>query len=110
MPQAVFIHDGCCLDYTPPVDLPTGEVIVQGELVGVTKQPIKANQLGALATDGVFDFAKNTGVAFTAGAFVYWDDVANVAVASAGGGAKLLGKAVRAALATDTTVRVRLLQ
>jgi CHAT domain-containing protein len=58
MAQAVFIHEGCSIDYTPAADVAAGDVVVQGDLVGVTKQPIPANQLGALVVEGVFDFAK----------------------------------------------------
>jgi len=39
-----------------------GEVVVQGDLVSVAKQPIVASRFGALAVQGVFDFAKATGV------------------------------------------------
>jgi predicted RecA/RadA family phage recombinase len=61
MTQAVFVHDGCSIDYTPAADVAAGDVVVQGNLVGVARQPIKANQPGALAVEGVFDFAKATG-------------------------------------------------
>jgi len=37
-----------------------GDVVVQGDLVGVVKRPIAANELGAVEVAGVFDFAKNT--------------------------------------------------
>lgn len=108
MVQAVFVHEGCSIDYTPAADVAAGDVIVQGDLVGVAKQPIKANQLGSLAISGVFDFAKATG-AISVGALVYWDDTANVATTVATGN-KLVGKAVRAAASADTTVRVKLSQ
>jgi predicted RecA/RadA family phage recombinase len=99
MAQAVFVHEGCSIDYTPGAD------------VGVAKQPIKANQLGALAVEGVFDFAKATGVgtALAAGTTAYWDDAANVATATAAGN-KQIGKVVKAAADGDATVRVRMNQ
>jgi predicted RecA/RadA family phage recombinase len=109
MPQAAYVQDGCVIDYTPTADLAAGEVVVQGDLVGVSKQEIKANKLGSLAVDGVFDFTKLTTVAFTLGTTLYWDDAANVATATSAGN-KLLGKVVRAAATTDPTVRVRLFQ
>jgi len=113
MAQATFRHDGTSIDYMPAADVAAGDVVVQGELVGVAKLDIKANTLGALAVAGVFDFAKATGAgtAITAGANVYWDDTNNVATTSAGGGAnKLIGKCVKAAADADTTVRVRMSQ
>jgi predicted RecA/RadA family phage recombinase len=109
MPQATFVQEGCSIDYTPGADVAAGDVVVQGDLVGVTKVEIKSGKLGALAVDGVYDFAKNTGVAYTVGQLLYWDDTANVVTTTATGN-KLIGKVVRAAASADTTVRVRLSQ
>lgn len=111
--QAQFIQEGDAIDYTPGADVAAGVVVVLSDLVGVTKRDIKASKLGALAVTGVFDFAKTGGggVTFAIGDKVYWDDTNNVAVASDGGGAnKLIGKAVKAAVNADTTVRARLSQ
>lgn len=109
MPQAVFVHEGASIDYTPGADVAAGDVVVQGDLVGVAKLDIKAGRLGALAVEGVFDFAKATGVgtAIAVGALVYWNDAANQATTVAAGN-KQLGKSVRAAGDNDATVRVRL--
>ncbi len=111
MAQAVFVQEGCAVDYTPGADVAVGEVVVQGDLVGVAKQAIAANQLGALVVEGVFDFAKATGggSGIAAGTTVYWDDTNNVATATASGN-KLIGKVILAAADADETVRVRLMQ
>jgi predicted RecA/RadA family phage recombinase len=109
MAEAVFVQEGDSVDYTPTADTPAGQVIVQGDLVGVAKLDIKANRLGAICVTGVYDFAKLTSVAFTVGTSLYWDDAANVATTTATGN-KLLGKVVRAAATTDPTVRLRLFQ
>jgi predicted RecA/RadA family phage recombinase len=109
MAQATFVQDGATIDYTPGADVAAGDVVVQGDLVGVAKLDIKANKLGALAVVGVFDFAKAGGVAYTVGTLLYWDDAANT-VTTTSAGNKLLGKCVRAAASADTTVRVRLSQ
>jgi predicted RecA/RadA family phage recombinase len=108
MAQAVFVHEGCSIDYTPAANVAAGEVVVQGDLVGVAKQPILANQIGALAVEGVFDFAKATG-ALAVGVIVYWDDTNDVATTTASGN-KQIGKVVRAAASGDATVRVKLNQ
>jgi len=108
-----FVQDGASIDYTPTADVAAGAVVVQGELVGVTKRVIEANRLGALAVAGVFDFPKATGTGsgITAGANVYWDVADQVAKTNAETGAnKLIGKTVRAAADADATVRVRLSQ
>jgi predicted RecA/RadA family phage recombinase len=111
MAEAVFIQDGLSIDHTPGSAVASGQVVVQGELVGVAKRPIAANEPGSLALVGVFDFAKEAGggVTFAVGALAYWDAVNKLAVTDGGGGAyKLLGKVVKAAADGDALVRVRL--
>jgi len=109
MPQATFIQEGHYIDHTPVSALASGDVVVQGDLVGVTVRPLAAGEVGSIAVDGVFDFTKNTGVAFTVGSILYWDDTNNV-VTTTSAGNKSIGKVVRAAASADTTVRMRLSQ
>lgn len=113
MATATFRHEGAAIDYTPGVAVAAGDVVVQGDLIGVANADIPANALGALAVEGVFDFPKATGVgtAITAGANVYWDVGDTEAKEDSETGAnKLLGKTVAAAGDNDTTVRVRVSQ
>ncbi|MGC9455751.1 MAG: DUF2190 family protein [Phycisphaerae bacterium] len=113
MPTASFVHNGSSIDYTPGSDVSAGDVVVQGDLVGITKTPIAANALGSLAVVGVFDLPKATGSgeAIAAGVKVYWDVADGVAKTDDESGAnKLLGKTVAAAGDDDETVRVRLSQ
>ena len=113
MATGQFIHDGKAIDYTPGSTVSAGDVVVQGDLVGVAKLDIAADALGALAVAGVFDFPKAAGggSAITAGAKVYWDVGDTEAKEDAEAGAnKYLGKVVTAAADADTTVRVRLEQ
>jgi predicted RecA/RadA family phage recombinase len=109
MPQATFIQEGHYIDHTPASALASGDVVVQGDLVGVTLRPLAAGETGALAVDGIFDFNKSTGVAFTVGTLLYWDDTNNV-VTTTSAGNKAIGKVVRAAALADTTVRIRVSQ
>jgi len=102
--MATFIQDGDAVDYSPGADVAAGEVVVQGDLVGVAKTPIASGTLGSLATRGVFDFAKAAGGAISAGAVLYWDSSNGVATTTASGN-KRIGKAVAAAAAADTAVR-----
>jgi len=102
--MATFIQDGDAVDYTPGADVAAGEVVVQGDLVGVAKTPIPAGTLGSLATRGVFDFPKAGGGAIAGGAVLYWDSSGGVATTTASGN-KRIGKAVAAAAAADTAVR-----
>jgi predicted RecA/RadA family phage recombinase len=113
---ARFIHDGKSIDYTPAsggADVSAGDVIVQGDLIGIANLDIVAGALGALAVTGVFDVPKTAGVgeAIAAGLKVYWDAADGVAKTDDESGAnKYLGKTVAAAGDDDTTVRVRLEQ
>jgi predicted RecA/RadA family phage recombinase len=109
MPQATFVQDGDSIDYTPGGALASGDVVVQGDLVGVTKRPLAAGELGSLSVGGLFDFAKNPGVSYSVGSILYWDDTNNVVTTTASGN-KQIGKVIRAAASADTTVRVRLSQ
>jgi predicted RecA/RadA family phage recombinase len=108
---AKFIQEGSAIDYTPGADTPAGTVVVQNDLVGVTRVDLKTNQLGALAVAGVFEFPKATGAgsAIGVGVLTYWDAVASNATKTATGN-KLIGKAVKATVDADTFVRVRLSQ
>ena len=108
-----FIQRGAAVDYIPGADVAAGDVVVQGELVGVAKLDIQTGKLGALAVTGLFDFPKATGAgtAIAAGTRVYWDEAEQVAKADSEAGAnKEIGKTVKAAADDDTLVRVRLTQ
>ena len=115
---AKFIQGDDTIDYTPSGDIAAGQVVVQSDLVGVAKTPIKANTLGSLAVEGVFDFPKATGggSGIAAGVKAYWKAADSTATASANDGANppvaypLIGKVVAAAADADATVRVRLFQ
>ena len=115
---ATYVQDDKVVDYTPTSAVAAGQVVVQGALVGVAKEPIPANTLGALAIRGVFDFPKAAGAGsgIAAGTQVYWDATDQVATASANNGATppvnypSLGKTVQACADADASVRVRLHQ
>jgi len=111
MAKATFVQDGGAVDYTPGSAVAAGDVVVQGELVGVARTPIAASALGSLAVAGVFDFTKATGggTAITAGANCYWD-ATNQRATTTSSGNKVIGKCVRAAADADATVRVRMSQ
>lgn len=108
-----FIHEGAAIDYTPGADTPAGSVVVQVDLVGITRVDLKAGQLGSLAATGVFDFPKagGAGSAIPVGTLTYWDAGNGVATKNAAAGAnKLIGKAVKTTVDADAIVRVRLQQ
>ena len=111
--QARFIQAGGSIDYTPVSAVIAGQVVVQGSMIGVTKVPIEAGALGALAVKGIFDVVKaNEQQAL--GAALYWDADGNPYGGTAGTGCAtttssgntFIGFAQALAGATDETVRV----
>ena len=113
MGTVTYRHAGALVDYTPGADVSAGDVVLQGDLIGVANLDIAANVLGSLAVQGVFDFPKATGgsTAIGVGVDVYWDVAEAVAKADDEAGAnKLIGKTVLAAGDNDATTRVRLRQ
>ncbi len=106
MTQASYVQPGESIDYVPSIFVAAGTVIVLGDLVGVAKRDIRANELGALALCGVFDVAK-ANETLTLGTTVYWDETHHQLTATAGSH-KRFGNVVRAAAEDDPTVRARL--
>ena len=106
MVQAQFIQHGDSVDYTPAADVAAGEVVVVGSLVGVAKRDIKANVMGAITVVGVFDIDKDSAEVIALGDSIYWDDT-NSRATTVTTDNTYMGKAVLAAGAGTTTVRVR---
>jgi len=111
MAVAVMYQEGASIDYTPSSAVSAGDVIVQEDLVGIAKEDIAADELGALAITGNYYVKKDETEAFAIGQLIYWDVVDdNVTDDSASGANKLFGKASAAADAADTHGYVLLLQ
>jgi predicted RecA/RadA family phage recombinase len=108
---AIFKQRGECVNYVPTTDTTAGDVVVQGDLVGIAKLDIKANTLGAIALTGVFAIPKATGSGeeIPAGTKLYWDAGNGVVTDDDASGAnKYLGKSILAAGDDESTVEVRL--
>lgn len=111
---AVFKQRGDTINHIPAADVAAGDIVVQGDLVGIAKLDIKANALGALALTGVFAIPKPIGVgtAIGVGTKLYWDGT-NATIDADDGGSPAtaypyLGKSIRSASDDDATVEVRL--
>lgn len=112
MAIAQFVQQGNSIDHTPGNAITAGDVVVQGDLIGIAQVDCVANQIGALAVTGVFDFPKATGggTAITVGTKLYWDEVDQQAKADDESGAnKYIGKSVAAANDDAAVVRVKLI-
>jgi predicted RecA/RadA family phage recombinase len=110
--EARYVQNGDSIDYVPDVDIAAGTIVVADALIGVTKLDIKADELGALATTGVFDVVKGDGVttAFDYGAAVYWNATTKRVSDAADDDFVLLGAAVTVggSAADNDIVRVRI--
>lgn len=107
--QATFVQQGDGVDFVAASDVNCGDVVVQGDLVGIATADVANGATGTITVEGVFDVAKNSAISISAGAKIYWDATNSQAVTTASGN-KLIGKAVEAAGAGATLVRVRLSQ
>lgn len=88
--QAQRIAEGGTIDHTPVTVILVGDVVVVGNnLIGIAERPIAANELGALATEGVFNFVKDTSDV-SEGDSLYWDANGNPVGGTAGSGAATL--------------------
>lgn len=103
---ATYVQKADAIDYTPVIDIGGGDVIVIGGYVGVTKRRIFAGELGALRVEGGFSVDKIDGEAISFMDKIYWDDTAKVATAVVK--PVVMGRCIRAALADDFKVRVKL--
>lgn len=106
--EATYKGPGDSINYTPAAAVAAGEVIVQGDLIGIAAEAIAASKLGSLKTRGHFEMAK-AAVDMLAGHDIYWDEDNNVVTTTAGGNL-YFGKTTAAAAAADATVAALLLQ
>lgn len=105
--KAEYYQLGETLNYTNPTDefVSAGTFIVFGSICGVAATDLAPEQLGTLATKGVWQMQKDA-AAITGGAKVYYDEENDVITATAGD--IFVGIAIADADAAETTVYVRL--
>ncbi len=107
--MARYNSDGNTVKYTPSSAVTAGDVVLQGDLIGIAANDIAANDTGALIVSGVVEFPKTGGggIVFTAGDLAYWDVSATSADTTDDSGTnKLIGKTIAAAADNDTIVYV----
>lgn len=113
---AKSVANGDVQDYTPGSAKTAGDMVVVGNRALPLYVNLAANELGALALEGIFDVPKETG-AIALGAEVYWqtdgtpvtgDASSGAATTGDGGGTAFVGYATVAAVSGDSYVRVRL--
>jgi predicted RecA/RadA family phage recombinase len=115
--KAIYKQKGDSINYIPAADVAAGDVVVLGDLVTIAKLDIKAGELGALATCGVFSVAKATGE-ISRGDKLFWDADGDPVGGEAGSGAittvaygnSYCGKALFDAATDEQSVTLRLEQ
>ena len=111
--QGTYIKEGREIEYTASADIDAGDVVVQGQLVGIAKANIDDGDTGAISVAGIFDVVQAAEI-ITAGSAVYWDangnPVGGVALSGAATATAsantFMGFAQAVTAATDSTVRV----
>lgn len=107
MPQATYIKSGDVQTHTAAAALSAGDVVQldASRRAGVAVTDVANGAEGEFYVRGVLDVTKKSGQAIADGAVVYWDDTNNQADIT---GDFAIGVAVKAAGASDATVRVDL--
>ncbi len=103
--KARYIQAGNVIDFVPAQDVNAGEVVRQGNIIGVTSLPTAAGTLGGLAVNGVFEVEKKPAAVFSVSDRVFWNFTSGQAETS---GDVVLGFAVKAASAGTAKVIVLL--
>lgn len=106
--NAKYWQKGETLDYTPEEAVANGAVVTLGTRIGIADSDIPANEQGQIHVVGVFELAKDTSVAITMGAAVYYS-ATNDNITTEASGNVPAGYAVAAAAQADTTALVKLL-
>ena len=98
-----YVQKGEAVDYRPAEAVTAGDVVIQGNLVGIARLDIAPGTLGALAVVGVFDAPKAFGES-AVGTPLYWD-AENKQATVTQSGKPYLGKSVAFADDNDEVVR-----
>jgi predicted RecA/RadA family phage recombinase len=106
---AKIVKPGISVSHKPGSDVDLGDIIIQGDLVGIAGGDVQAGSAGKLWLTGIFNIVKatGTGTSISAGTKIYWDATNKQASTTDSSGThKLLGKAIRDAGEGDRFVRV----
>jgi predicted RecA/RadA family phage recombinase len=110
MAEAVFVQKGDAIDITAGANIAAGEiVIIGGTLIGVAERAIANGDVGSVSVEGVYDVAKEAALAISLGDIVYFVAANNNVNKTSAGNTKF-GMCVAAALAADTTVKVKIVR
>lgn len=89
--------------------LPSGTVVVNGALVGVLVRATEAGKLGAVQTEGIFEFPIASATTADLGAKAYWNATDEQVVTTATSNT-FMGYFVAASKSGETTCKIMLAQ
>lgn len=103
------------MDHTPGSAVPVGRILlfptagsVNRKLCGVATRALEANKLGALAIAGIFKVKKDSGITFTVGSGVAWDNTDKTARPEGAANTVDIGVCVGAAASGDEFVLTKI--
>lgn len=102
-----YLRPGDVLPLTAPYARSAGQGALVGSLFGVAKSDVANGAVGEFAIEGEFSLAKVSAQAWTAGAKIYWDDLAKL-LTTVNTSNTFVGHASAAAANPSSTGRVRL--
>ena len=105
--NAAFRREEGGFHFTPNADAAPGDVIVQNDLIGITKEAVPANMLGYAHSEGHFILPKASGASTgqALGLTCFWD-ATNLVVSLNAADGRRLGVIAEASADADTTVVV----
>lgn len=68
-----FVQNGKQLDVIASAAYTSGQLVIEGNLVGVAVADIASGEVGAISTEGVFALAKESAAALIQGDVAYYD-------------------------------------
>lgn len=101
------VQDGKFLPMPAPYAVTSGQGALVGTQFGVAMADIANGVTGIFALEGVHNLAKATGIAWTVGILLYWDNSAKNVTTTTTSNTRI-GIAAAAAASGDTTGNVRL--
>lgn len=102
-----YIQEGDTITLAAPYDRLSGQGALVGSIFGVASVDVLSGASAEFAVEGVFDLAKTSAQAWTAGSIIYWDNAAKQCTTAVSTN-KLIGVATEDAANPSAVGRVRL--
>jgi len=106
---AIYVHEGMTIPIVTDAEIPAGNVVVLGKLVGVAKFGICPKSRGNITVAGVFNLVKDPTTNIPVGTILYWSKISHHVIKNQYQHS-MIGIAVETAPAGSRSVKVRLKQ